>query len=186
MAEFKINPSSQIYMTIDLNDVEWSPLLPTSLGNFKVEESLRTCLSFPDGLFPGAESLGPSNQVSRIKKFPNYIEFSKVTSDEVVPLAGQLYLTTKFYNRRKEGWSSDKIEAKEGEVLSYCIDGDLYSPNDKTVIDKVYSTVYRSLVQDLPAYINLVSYVKTGLGLHIKGPSNFLPYLETLLNNIKS
>lgn len=177
------NPSPQLYSEVDLETSEWSSLLPENLGSFKIEEALRPCTSFPNGIFPGAEPVNSSKQTTRVKRFPNYIEFSKVISDEVVPLSRELYLTTKFYERRRDGWGSDSLEKKEGDVLGYSIDGDIYSPEDSASIEDVfYGTVYRSLVQNNPAYLNLVQQIKDGLCITLKGSNkDFLEHLAKLL-----
>lgn len=179
------NSSPQLYSEVNLEDPEWSALLPENLGSFRIEESLRVCPSFPDGLFPGAVSVSDTKpkQITRVKRFPNYIEFSKIVSDEVVPLSGQLYLTTKFYQRRYQGWSSDSIKKKEGEVLGYCIDGDIYSPEDLSSTEDVfYGTVYRSIICNNPIYLRLVQQIKDGICINLKGTDkDFLEHLSKLL-----
>ena len=176
------NSSPQLYSEVNMEDPEWSALLPENLGSFKIEESLRVCTSFPDGLFPGAESTG-NKQITRVKRFPNYIEFSKIVSDEAVPLADQLYLTKKYYQRRQQGWGSDTIEKKEGEVLGYCIDGDIYSAEDSTATENVfYGTVYRSIICNNPTYLRLVQQIKDGICITLKGANKeFLDHLANLL-----
>jgi len=177
MAEIQValQPFSQFTSEVNLEDLEWSQLLPESLGSFRIEEKLRLCKSFQNGLFPGAELTERGVQTSRVKKFPNYIEFSKVVSDEVVPISGNLYLTTKFFERRKVGWSSDNLEKKDGEVMAYCIDGDVYSLEDNTPAEKIfYGTIYRSLIKDLISYQKLVQKVKDGICLKIRGASREL------------
>jgi hypothetical protein len=178
-----INPNSVLTIPIDLSTKEWSMLLPDNIPPFKVEENRRHCSAFHDGIFPGAEKYGDDKQITRIQKFPNYIEFSKILSDELVPVSGQLYLTTKYYDRRKEGWASAEIKKKEGEVMGYCLNGDVYCAADKSQVDKVfYGVVYKSLISKEEAFIKLKKNLKEGLTLELKGaPEEFLFQLKDIL-----
>lgn len=177
------NPDSILNIPIDFSTKEWSNLLPENILPFKIEEIRRPCSAFPDGIFPGAEKYGNDKQITRIHKFPNYIEFSKIISDELVPISGQLYLTTKYYDRRKEGWSSTEIKNKNGEVMGFCLNGDVYCAADKSEVDKVfYGVVYKSIVSKEETFIKLKKNLKEGITLELTGaPEEFLIQLKHIL-----
>lgn len=182
------NPESELFSEIDFTKSEWSTLCIDNLSPFKMEELRRPCSAYSDGIFPGASMYENNKQISRIQKFSNYIEFSKIVSDEVVPISGQLYLTTKFYDRRKEGWSALENKKKEGEVMGYCINGDVYSIADKAQVYKVfYGIVYRSLVSKNPAFIKLQQMLKDGISLCLVGADEdfMLNLKNVLLDNFK-
>lgn len=178
-----INPKPELFSEIDFRQPEWSSLLPQNLSNFKMEELRRPCEVYPDGIFPGAERYRDNKQISKIRKFQNYVEFCKVVADEVVPLGGQLFLTSKFYDRRKEGWSSDVTKKKEGEVVAYCLNGDLYCAADKPQADQIfYGVVYESLVSKDPAFMKLRQSLLDGVCLELTGADDeFLNRMKTVL-----
>lgn len=177
------NPDSIFSLKVDLSDAEWSELLPENLSPFRVEETQRPCLAYRDGIFPGSKNYGKDRQTSEIKRFPNYIEFSKITSDEVVPISGQLYLTTKFYDRRYEGWSSEEILKKEEEIIGYCFNGDVYCVDDKAEIYKMfYGLVYKNLVAKKDTFIKLEQFLSRGIALELTGADEeFLTNLKDIL-----
>lgn len=171
---------------IDLSSPEWSSLLPENLTPFKMEETLRVCSEYEDGVFPSAMKSTDDKQVTRIQRFPNYIEFSKITSDELVPVDGQLYLTTKFFDRRKLGWASDSILSKvtdDNEVMGYCINGNVYCAADKkTAYSIFYQVVYKSLIVKNPAFDRLLSILKDGFCVKFSNADQeFMEQLKTLL-----
>lgn len=178
-----VNPKPELFSEIDFRDSEWSSLLPQNLSSFKMEESRRPCTAYPEGIFPGAERYRDNKQISKIQKFSNYVEYCKVVADEVVPLGGQLFLTPKFYERRQEGWSSDVLQKKEGEVVAYCLNGDLYCAADKEQADQIfYGVVYESLVSKDTALLKLRQAVLDGVCLELTGAEDeVLQRIKTIL-----
>lgn len=178
-----VNPKSELFSEIDFRQPEWSSLLPQNLSSFKMEELRRPCGAYPDGIFPGAERCRDNNQIFKIQNFQNYVEFCKVVADEVVPLGGQLFLTSKFYDRRKEGWSSEVIKKKEGEVIAYCLNGDLYSVDDEARVNQIfYDVVYNSLVLKDPAFLKLRRSLLDGVCLELTGADlEFLERVKSVL-----
>lgn len=180
------NLQSALHSEIDFSDKEWSSLLPENLHVFRVEEIRRPCSAYTDGLFPQSKQHDETKQITRVQKFYNYIEYSKILSDEVVPISGQLFLTTKFYDRRGEGWASAEIKKKvtnEKDIVGYCINGDVYCAKDKDNVYKVfYGIVYKSLVEKSEAFVKLVSILKDGVTLNlIGGNEDFLKYFKDVL-----
>lgn len=181
------NSSPELSIEIDLSKTEWSSLLPCNISPIHVEESLCTCSTFKDGVFPGASSYGTGRQISTIKNFENYIEFCKLVSDEVVPIMGELFVTTKFYERRQEGWSSDFPRKKTGEIIGYCINGDVYHPADKEHVYQIfYGIIYKGLMSKNIAFIQLQDYLRNGFRLEINTENEeFLHYFtECLMKSI--
>lgn len=177
------NSDPKIYVDIDLSLPEWSQLLIKNIPSFKMEEARRPCTSYPDGIFPGSTAYGENKQITKIQKFSNYIEFSKVISDEVVSLAGQMYLTTKFFERREVGWKSLTELTKPGEVLGYCINGDIYSVSDKAIVDKTfYGIVYKYLMSTNSTYQKLRRQLADGVCLVLSGADEeFMKHLSEVL-----
>jgi len=177
------NPDPKVYVDIDLSGPEWESLLPHNIPSFKMEELRRPCTAYPDGVFPGSAPYGENKQITKIHKFTNYVEFSKVIADEVIPLSGQLYLTTKFYERREEGWKSIKDLQKSGEIIGYCINGDIHSAADRVIADRTfYGIVYESLVSTNPAYQKLKRQLRDGVCLTlISENKEFVKHLSDVL-----
>lgn len=168
--EVTANSKSELYVNVNLTQPEWSSLLPENLTSFKMEELQRPCDVYPDGLFPGASKYGESKQISKIQKFPNYIEFSKIVADEVVPINDQLFLTNKFFERRANGWSSNKLIKKEGEVVGYCLNGDIFCATDIERVNHIfYHVVYKSLISQDPALAQLHQIFNNGVNITING-----------------
>lgn len=183
------NPNPILFTEIDLSDKKWLPLCVDQLPPFKIEEQKRACSAYPNGIFPGAKDNLNGKQTFRIHNFHNYVEFSKIVSNEIVPISGQYFLTTKFYDRRKEGWESDKYIKKKGKILGYCLNGDVYSVSCYETVEKIfYEIVYQSLVQKNPAFISLQQYLRDGICLILTGADgDFLGYLaEVLLISIQA
>ena len=183
------NSHPTLFCDIDFSSKEWSYLLPINISAFKMEEIRRPCSAYPDGIFPGADKYGEDKQISRIQRFPNYVEFSRIVSDELVPISGQAFLTTKFYDRRKDGWSSHEIKKKEGEVMGYCINGDVYCAADKAKVNEVfYGIVYESLISKEEKYLKIKQMLKDGICLILLGTDEelLIQFKNILLQNIKS
>ena len=178
---------SRFCCSVDLNSTEWSALLPENLSPFKVSELRRPCSAYINGLFPGAEVHGEKEQITRIKKFPNYIEYSKIVSDELIPISGQLFLTTKFYDRRKTGWSSETFLQKDGPIMGYCLNGDVYGVSDQeNVYNYFYNVVYKDLVSNKPEFIRLSSMITDGICVEFSGGCpEFRKYLKEILGTQK-
>jgi len=164
------NPEAKLYVNVDLNDSEWSSLLPENLTSFKMEELRRYCDVYKDGIFPGSSIYNERNQITKILRFPNYVEFSKIVADEVVPMDGELFLTSKYFARRVDGWGSADLKKKEGEVIGYCVNGDIYSVKDEPLANNIfYNFVYRSLVSRNPAVEKLRQIIDGGVTLVLTG-----------------
>lgn len=178
-----VNSRPGLFSEIDFREPEWSSLLLKNLSSFKMEELRRPCAAYVDGIFPGATAYGENKQISKIQKFPNYIEFCKVVADEVVPISGQQYLTTRFYDRRKEGWGSDILKKKEGEIIGYCLNGNIYCAADKAQVDEIfYGVVYESLISKDPALLKLRQSLLDGICLSLTGADDdFLNILSNIL-----
>lgn len=178
------NPYPILFCDIDFKNIQWSSLLPENISAFKMEEIRRQCSSYSDGLFPGSMAYGNDKQITRIQRFPNYIEYSKILSDELVPISGQFFLTTKFYDRRKEGWESNEVKKKttnETDVMGYCINGDVYCAADKPNVYKIfYGTVYKSLVEKSEVFDKILSIIKDGIGVILMNAD------EDFMNNFKN
>lgn len=172
---------------IDLRDPKWSSLLPDSLPAFRIEEMLRPCTAYPTGLFPGAQNHRENDrkQSTRVERFDNYVEFSKVVDDEVASVGGALYLTTRFYDRRKEGWRSKEKMKKPGEVVAYCINGNLYCSADEEMANATFfDVVYRSLVGKEESFLLLKSLLSEGEGVEFTGVDDyFAKELERLVRS---
>jgi len=181
--EVSRNSVSTLKSDVDFNDSEWSCLLPENLNNkFQIEELLRPCKSYPEGLYPLSKKLN-DKQVSRINRFDNYIEFSRIVDSEIVNVSGQLFLTTKFYDNRKEGWSSKEIKKKVGDTIGYCINGDVYCAEDKQCVYKVfYINVYKLLIAKKEPFKELISMLKRDIELTlISDDIDFLKYFKDIL-----
>lgn len=175
-----------LYSEIDFSSKDWSSLLPENLSAFKMEEIRRPCSAYSTGIFPASREYDKDKQITRIQRFPNYIEFSKIISDEVVPISGQLFLTTKFYDRRAEGWTSNDIKKKvnnDSDIIGYCINGDVYCAKDKDSVYKVfYSMIYKSLIEKSEVFNKLLTMLKDGIELGLlNADEEFLKYLKTIL-----
>lgn len=123
-------------MNINFEEEPWSILHPSSQPAFRIIENKAICDAYPDGIFPGASSVDTNLQSTKIYKFQNYIEFSKITEDEIT---NDGFLTTKFYIRRRDGWQSRNLLFKKGKVIGYCVNCYIYHVDD---IHEVYKTIY--------------------------------------------
>lgn len=183
-----LNPA--LYSDINFSDKEWSSLLPENLNSFKMEEIRRSCSAYTDGIFPGSSAYNADKQVTKIQRFPNYIAYSIIVEDELVPISGQLFLTTKFYDRRAEGWGSSEIKKKatdEKSIMGYCINGDVYCAKDKDIVYKVFFLkVYKSLVEKTTPFTKLISMLKDGIALNLicKDEEFLKHFKEVLLNSL--
>jgi hypothetical protein len=182
----KTNSHSILYTDIDFTNKEWSSLLPENMEPFKVKEAKRPCSIYSNGLFPKCKEHGKDNQIIKVQRFPNYIEYCKIISDEIVPISGQLYLTSKFYDRRAEGWTSKNIMKKvvnENDVMGYCINGDVYCAEDKDNVYKIlYGLVYKSLIKKTESFNKLLSMLKDNIALNlIYSDEEFIKYFKDIL-----
>ena len=182
------NSNPLLFMDIYINGNRWSSLYTKNLKPFKIEELKRPCKAYPNGIFPGAEEISYEKQVSKINNFYNYIEFSKITEDEIMVVDGNQFLTTKYYDRRKHGWELSESSKNSGRVVGYCINGDVYNVIDQKTVEKIfYGVVYRSLVNTTNEFLTLQKYLQDGISLVLVGEDElFLNYLaEVLLINLQ-
>lgn len=157
------NPSARFQTRIELSDdPQWSGLLPSHLEPFNIQESLRPCSAYPDGVQPGFWAApgerGEPCQATQVLHFPNYREWSRITLDDVVEIPGKgRYLTTHFFQARRRGWSSPEFRPKPGSItLGYCFNGSAYSPDPSSRIDQVvYGLVYATLIRNNPLFKRL-------------------------------
>lgn len=164
-------PNGTVYK-ISLRDLEWIQLNPDYLEPFQVQELIRKCDVYEDGLFPGAE-LDSDRQVSRVVKFRNYLEWSKITLEDVVEINGNIYLTANFFNQRSKGWSELTFKSKSGKAIGYCFNGTTYSIDDQEAISKiVYKTIYWNLIKDSPVLKRIENLLDQGFTIELSGVEN--------------
>lgn len=177
-----INANNLIYQ-INLSNNKWKSLNADNLPPFKIEEKIRICDIYPNGCFPGSKIKDKNTQVSSVIKFHNYVEFSKITLDEVFEINGKFYLTTLFYDRREVGWSSSVNLTKKGKVVGYCLDGNVYCSGDRDHVYGIfYKFVYRSLIEDCAAFKEMVALIKSGLTLDLIGDDQeFIKWLAEIV-----
>ena len=175
---------TRLYLSINLSKKPWSSLNINKLTPFRVEEKLRPSPAYPNGVFPGNGETSTS-QYGRVVKFRNFIEFCKVVEDEVIVVNGARFLSTKFYERRHVGWSSNHLRKKIGNCIGYCVGGEVYPTTSIEKVNKIiYEFVYGSLVTNTVQFRNLKAFLKSGLGLHIVGTDKELcKHLGTLLTS---
>lgn len=165
-----LNTKSNFVININLLNPEYESLLPDKLPSFVITEKKRICDIYPDGLFPGATADGPNNQVSPVLCFFNYLEWSRITSDDVdggaddgtgVNGGDNQYLTTAFFDSRNKGWKSITPLEKPGETIGYCFNGIAYHTNNVEIVRKtVYTMIYGSIIKTLPAYQKLKEFCR--------------------------
>ena len=175
MVEVTIVPKPKHIYAVDFTSSSWSILLPQEIGEVDIKETLRPCSSFPEGVYPGGKKLDDKEQVVKLHRFPNYLEFSKIIKEETVELNGNRYLTTEFFKNRRKGWSSKNIERKVGEVVGYCINGDTYPKEDFIIAqDMAYNIVYKGIVTAHPVFNYLVKQLHDGYGLRLTGADDYI------------
>ena len=157
-------PNSVLLVKVCLLDLEWQDLHPKHLVPFHVHELLRVCSIYPDGLFPGGNLIPdqPGRQSSRVYCFLNYLEWSRVTEEDVDDNGGNnMYLTTNFFDQRRIGWSELTHKVKLGTTVGYCFNGTAYSIEDKDAVQNiVYKTVYKQIIKDKHIFKRLQDIVK--------------------------
>lgn len=172
-------------LTINLKSSEWAILHEDNLPPFSLLETKRPCDVYPDGIFPGGQnSDNHDEQMTRILRFPNYVEFSKVTlKDTKLNNNGERQLTSRFYEKRKLGFSSPDLKIKEGEIIGFNVNGDIYHISDaKKAYTIFYGLVYHSLVKDFKEFHKLKGMVASGICLQLTGGSEiFLNELAKIL-----
>ena len=171
-------------ITINFSQQPWVTIHPNSLPSFYLEENRIACMLFPNGILPGAKERNESTQLTRIARFHNYLEFSKIMDDEVEPIGDELYLTTKFYERRQAGWGLETNTKKEGNVIGYCANCFVYNTVDIEEANKIfYATSYYTLTYEKQEFVNLVKLVKGGATLILEDPDDiFINELSKLLH----
>lgn len=173
------NENPTTVLKVDLSSVEWSSLQLQNMTPFNLDETKRPCEAYPDGLFPGAVEVGANTQRTVIHCYHNVVEFSKIVSDEVELVDGKLYLTTKYYDRRKVGWTSKTPKKKWGTVIGFCLNGDIYSPVTQEDLENIfYLKVIIPLIKEKYAYKILKDKLDSGTKLIITGDDK--RYLKVL------
>ncbi len=157
-------------LVVDFTKLPWSALNYHNLCPFHTKEAKRICSAYKDGLFPGAVSVSVDEQMSQVKRFANYLQFLSITADEVKEREGKLYLTTKFFRKRHEGWLSPEEVIKEGKIVGYFVNGYVYHPNDLAVVHElIFRNVYYRLIEKLPEFNQLLTYLRTNYELELIG-----------------
>lgn len=180
------NNGYSVIVTINLDDTKWRSFSPNFLPPFNAEESLRQCSSFKEGLFPGSTLMENTNkQTTKIIRFPNYLEFSKIMEDETHEIGNDRYLTMLFFERRKEGWGNANIVKKKGNHIGYCFNGILYNKDEPDEVKRVvYHTIYFSIVSKRQEFIELIKILMAGDALEINCEDEY--FLEAFSESIKS
>lgn len=173
------------YIPIDLSSHFWNTLHIDNLKPFIVQEPRYYCDIYPNGLYPGAYLTDTDQefQSSKILKFRNFVEFSKIMPDEIKQFNDADHLTSSFFLHRHQGWSSDTIQTKKGEPIGYHFVGEIYSLDKSNNIIQLYaSTIYHILISDLPAFKKLKYYLDSGYGLSLSGMDHpYIYYLSLIL-----
>jgi hypothetical protein len=158
-----INNKSNFVINIDLLQPEYKSLHPDNLPFFSITEKRRYCDIYPDGLFPGStiDKDNTNNQVSQVLCFFNYLEWSRITADDVEEPSGDgnYYLTTTFFDMRNKGWKSIEPIEKPGDTIGYCFNGVDYHTNNPEVRRTVYSVIYKNIIKSLPVHRKLKEYM---------------------------
>lgn len=169
---------------VDIENSEWKAIHYKNLPPFRLEEQKRFCAAYKDGIFPQAKQGKSSDQqIMEISNFHNFLEFIKIIDDEVITLNGLMYLTTTYYDRRGEAWTSNKICDKNGKIVGYCINGFVYHVLDLPTVNRlIFGIVYYGLVNKIPQFSLLLSMLKENTQLVLKGDNEeFLLALKNLL-----
>jgi len=170
---------------VDFSEERWRSLRREHIRPFKVEELIRKCRAYPDGIFPGCAKITSDKQIFEVANFLNWIEFSQVMEEDIVLINGKKKLTTRYYDQRKLGWSSSEILKKSGKLIGYCVSGDIYHKDDKNkVFDILYRSGYLILIQSQPAFLELQKYIINKQNFVLTGDdSEFLEKLASLLTS---
>ena len=187
---------------INLDDEKWNVLDPEFIAPFYIDELLRPCDVYPNGLYPGATIIKEKNtnsliqkyfnnitiiakQRSKVYKFHNYVEFSKVDQNDIFLYDNNNYLTSVFFERRKEAWNSLINLYKNGKILAYCFNGILYHINDVESINKIiYGQVYSSLIINTLQFQEIKNYYNNDLKLEFISKNNlFINGIKYILLN---
>lgn len=156
---------------IDLDNIKWKLYSPNLLIPFNIEEIIRPLCGpvYKDGVYPGGTRIkNTEKQTSKVFRFPNYLEFSKIVEDEVIINGSDMYITSLFFDRRKEGWSNINISKKIGKVVGYCFNGTLYNKEDIENVNKiVYHTVYLSIISKKKEFVDLIEQINSGITVRI-------------------
>lgn len=189
------NKEYNMIINIDLDDEKYKIFNPEYLPIFNAEELIRINCGFPGGIYPGAREINSQidenntfvrKQISKIYRFPNYLEFSKIMEDEVIKINGENYITNVFFNRRKEGWSNINLLSKKGNLIGYCFNGILYhSDETEHVKQVVYKTIYYLIISKNKEFEDIKDILSRGDAINLKGSNKyFLEAFSEILKNI--
>jgi hypothetical protein len=147
---------------VDLNSDPWSCLLPDKIPPFGVEEFCRPNNVYSDGILPGSTPSGNNCISTKINVFTNYLEWSKVTLDDVVILN----------NDQSESDSSDLSDETIGSLRKV-----RFSPNTVDNDKKAYHVTSRffesrnkgwSQSEFTPKQGKVIGYIFNGIAYHIQ------------------
>jgi hypothetical protein len=171
-----INVSSRLYelnsnppVEIDLTCEPWCQLLPERLAPFGVEEIRRPNNIYPDGILPGSVPSSGNCISTKIQTFPNYLEWSKVTIDNVVELPDEQATPdgsdysgdSASYNSDDHVESPKKVRFHLERKTSYFVTSIFFEQRSKGWSQPVYT----------PKPGRAIGYIFNGTAYHIRDTS---------------
>jgi hypothetical protein len=180
------SPDAKVCVAVDFSRSPWNKIHPDNLEQFTVEEMLRKCSPYPDGVFPGM-SLKPGTflQSVVVSKFANYIEHSKIVESDTVVLLGGVYMLSRYLENRAVAWTMSSLLMKEGKLVGYYIDGHIFPTSSiDYVCSRLYGEAYYSMVRNTQEFKALVKMLKDGKTLKIKvrDPENYISHNKTFVS----
>lgn len=156
-------------LVVDFKDHKFTHIHPYNLKNCKFREKLIPCELYNDGVLPGMTKDGVQ-QMTTVRLFRNFIEFSKVTEDEIGRKNNKNYLLSKFFDRRSVAISSKNYMKKEGDAIAYYLTGRVYSKDmfSSNVFPALVNGVYDALFKVDPILFRLRKSFKDGEVIEIK------------------
>jgi hypothetical protein len=136
-----------------------SPLHPTNVTSFPYCERLVPCRDiYSDGVLPGMSYSNDDEhnpcQQTRIERFDNFIEWSKIVVDETIRKGDRRLLLTSFFDNRAQGWKEKYFVKKPGHVIGYYLDGKTFSPSNPR-LGELFATIYHDLIRENENYLKL-------------------------------
>lgn len=174
---------------INLTSCKYASLDPSRITNIKVDENKLMCKVYPLGYFPGGVSGLPEKQVTTLVRLDNFLEFSKITDDEIIHTKEKDFLNTLFFSRRVSGWKSSIPLTKEGNVRGYYIKGCVFLPSETDKARALFLTsVYIDAIKDRTAFKNIISLVRSGKPVTLTGADEDVlkvikKYIETKIDS---
>lgn len=144
---------------------EWSDLHPDNIKDFMILYGiLNECKEqYPGGILPGMVKKDDNTQTSKIRRFDNLLEWTKLLEEDVYESEGKLFLRSKFFERREKAWKSPFFLKREGEIVGYYIDSVLMHKDDAEWMQRcLFSFAYKDLIRAKPSYQNIVKHLKNG------------------------